>query len=58
MGKKEKAHRKKVAARKQKLKETQNYISRVWNEEMTKALEEAKRKQQEETNELNLSAEN
>lgn len=58
MGKKEKAHRKKVAARNQKLKETQNYISRVWDEEMTKALEEAKRKQQEETNELNLSADN
>lgn len=57
MGKNAKEHRKKVAKRNQRVKESQNYISRVWNEEFNKAMEQAKEKQQEGSTDLNLSAE-
>ena len=43
MGKKAKEHRKKVAARNQKIKSTESRIQQIWQEEFAKAMEEARK---------------
>ena len=43
MGKRAKEHRKKVAARNQKIKSTEARIQKIWQEEFTKAMEEARK---------------
>lgn len=43
MGKRAKEHRKKVAARNQKIKSTESRIQKIWQEEFSKAMEEARK---------------
>lgn len=43
MGKRAKEHRKKVAARNQKIKSTEARIQKIWQEEFAKAMEEARK---------------
>ena len=43
MGKRAKEHRKKVAARNQKIKSTESRIQKIWQEEFAKAMEEARK---------------
>ncbi len=44
MGKKEKEHRKKVAARNQKIKSAQKVYQKLYDEQMTKYIEELRAK--------------
>jgi hypothetical protein len=46
MGKREKEHRKKVAARNQKVKTQQNAMQKLFNESMRKQLEELKKERE------------
>jgi hypothetical protein len=43
MGKRAKEHRKKVAARNQKIKSTEARIQKIWQEEFARAMEEARK---------------